>query len=229
MANVSACNIAPLAADFLVEGLECADTLLQFVQLRPLSLHVLLLFRRFFRVLALRLRLQLDNLPNQELGVKSVATDAGLYLIEASLESLESGKSSVLGRCARALELVPDGGILAENVAVANAEDLGARGAVLVLVLVEEQRDATLSISVLPLRSSDGHAECSSEEATDRRCGPDSFSTVPSYHSTTASSTLLALSRARMSREASCASLAVGESQSKSRRGRGCPSRPRRG
>ena len=70
----------------------------------------------------------------------------------------------MLGRCASALEL---SGVLAENGAAANAEDLGARGATLVLVLVEEQHDATLSISDLPLCSSDRHAKRSSEEATD--------------------------------------------------------------
>jgi len=73
-----------------------------------------------------------------------VVTDAGLDLVESALESTESGKSNVLGRCASSLELVGDGDVLAENVAVANAKDLGAGGAVLVLVLVEEQHDATL-------------------------------------------------------------------------------------
>jgi hypothetical protein len=57
---------------------------------------------------------------------------------------MESGKSNVLGRCASSLELVVDGDVLAENVAVANAKDLDAGGAALVLVFVEEQHDATL-------------------------------------------------------------------------------------
>ncbi len=57
--------------------------------------------------------------------------------------------------------------MLAENVAVANTEDLGAWGAAFVLVLVGEWRASTLSISDLPLRDSDGHAEHSREEATD--------------------------------------------------------------
>ena len=165
--DVSARNIAPLVGGVLVEGLEYADILLHFGQLPPLSLHGRLVLRRLLRVLALRLRLQPNNLPGQEVGVNSVATDAGLDLVEAALESTESGKSNVLGRYASALELVLDGGVLAENVAAANAEDLGARGAALVLVLVEEQSDATLSINCLPLHSSDWHAECSSEEATD--------------------------------------------------------------
>lgn len=49
--------------------------------------------------------------------------------------------------------------------AVANAEQLCARSAAFILVLVEEQGDATLNIGGLPLPSSDGHAERSSEEA----------------------------------------------------------------
>jgi hypothetical protein len=46
----------------------------------------------------------------------------------------------VLARCASALELVRDGGLFAENVAVANGEDPGARVAALVLILVEEYK-----------------------------------------------------------------------------------------
>ena len=62
--------------------------------------------------------------------------------------------------------------ILAEDVAIANGEDLGARVA-LVLVLVEEQRDAPLSISDLPNHTNDRHAERSSQEATDVVVGVD--------------------------------------------------------
>ena len=41
----------------------------------------------------------------------------------------------MLGRCASALELVVDGSVLLENVAVTNIEDLGAGGVALVLFL----------------------------------------------------------------------------------------------
>ena len=163
VADVSARNITPLAVDFLVEVLQYADILHHFVHLLPLSLHGRLVLRRLLRVLAPRLRLQRNNLPSQEVGVSSVATDQGLDLVEGALESTQSGKSNALGRCASAPELVRDGGVPAENVVVANAEDFGARVAVLVPVLVEEQRDATLSIIVLLLRNSDRHAERSSE------------------------------------------------------------------
>ena len=115
----------------------------------------------------------------------------------------------MLGRCASALELVVNGGVLAENVAVANGEDLGAAGAALVLVLVEEQRETTPSISGLHLRSIDGNAQPGSNEATRRKCGPDTFSMAPSYYSTTKSSTPLELRRARTSGGASYAFLAV--------------------
>ena len=167
MADVAARNIAPLVVGVFIEGLKYADILLHFGQRLPLSLHGRLVLCRLLRVLAPWLCLQLKNLPSQDLGVSSVATDAGLDLVESTLESMESGKSNVLGRCASALEFVVDGGILAENVAVANAENLGAGGTMLSLVFVKEQRDATLSISGLPLCGSDGHAECSSEQATD--------------------------------------------------------------
>lgn len=49
----------------------------------------------------------------------------------------------------------------------ANSEDLGASVAILALVLVEEKRDATLSIIYLPLRGRDRHAERNSEGTTD--------------------------------------------------------------
>jgi len=55
-----------------------------------------------------------------------MATDGGLDLVESALKLTESGKSNVLGRYASALELVVDGGVLEENVAVTKAEDLGA-------------------------------------------------------------------------------------------------------
>ena len=166
-ADIAAGNIAPLVVGVIVEGLEYDDILLHFEQRLPLSLHGRLVLRRLLQVLASRLRIQLNNLPSQNLSISSVATDAGLDLVESVLESMESGKSNMLGRCARALEFVIDGGILAENMAVANTKDLGAGGAALVLVLMEEQRNATLSISGLHLCGSDGHSERSSEEAVD--------------------------------------------------------------
>ena len=155
-----------MAVGVLVEGPEYADLLLHIGQLLPLRLHARHVLPGLLRVLALRL-LQLNNRPSQEVVVSSVVIDAGLDLVEAAPQSTESGKSNVLWRCASALELVRDGGVLAENVTVANAEDPGSRVAAPVVVLVEEQRDTTLSIGGLPLRSSDRHAERSSEEATD--------------------------------------------------------------
>jgi hypothetical protein len=101
-----------------------------------------------------------------------------LDLVEAALESTEIGKSNVLGRCISAVALVLNGGVLVKNAAVANAADLGARGAALVLVLVEERCDDTLSISSLPLRSSDRHAERSSEEVTEITYGVEPPTTM---------------------------------------------------
>ena len=167
MADVSARNITPLADGVPAEGLEYADTLLHFGQLFPLGFRGRLVLCGLLWVLALWPCLQPNDPPSQEVGINSVTSDAGPDLVEAALESMESGKSNVLARCGRALDLVLDGGVLAENMAVANVEDLGARGAVLVLVFMEEQCDTTLSIIVPPLHSSNRHAGRSSEETTD--------------------------------------------------------------
>ena len=102
---------APAAA-LLIVHIPTSHILLHFGQLLPLSLHGRLILRRLLRVLALRLRLQLNNLPSQDFNISSVATDAGLDLIEPVLKSMESSKSNVVATCASALELVVDGGVL---------------------------------------------------------------------------------------------------------------------
>lgn len=82
---------------------------------------------------------------------------------------MASGNLNKLARCASIPELLLDGGLLTEHMAAANAEDLSASVAMLVNIhiLVEEQRDAPLSIiGHLPLLSSNRHAERSSQEAT---------------------------------------------------------------
>ena len=173
MANVPACNIAPLAVGVLVEGLKYANILFHFGQLFLLSLHGHLILSCLLQVLTLRLHLQPSNLPNQEVSVSSVVTDTGLDLFKATLELTESSKSDMLGRCASALEVVINSCVPSENVTVADTKDLGTRGTVFVLVLMEEHRDTTLSISHLPLCSGDRHAQSSSKEAADIVGGVD--------------------------------------------------------
>ena len=129
----------------------------------PRKRHGLFVLRRLFCVLALLLCLQLYNLPNKEFGVISALSDAGLNLVEVALESTESGKPNALGNFATAPEHVRDGGVPTENMAVANAKDLGTSVAMLVLVFVEEKRHATLSIISLPLLRSNRNAERCSE------------------------------------------------------------------
>jgi hypothetical protein len=129
---------------------------------------------------------------------------------------MESSKLNLLGRCFSPLKLILDSGVPVENMAVADTEDLGTslRGTVFVPVLMEEHpsHNTTLNI-VLPLCNSDRMPSRAVRKqqtlyvglvllVTHRRGGPDSFSTTPSYHSTTTPSTPLALRRARMSREA---------------------------
>ena len=102
---------APAAA-LLIGHIPTGHILLHFGQLLPLSLHGRLVLRRLLWVLALWLRLQLNNLRSQDISGSSVATDAGLDLIEPVLESMESSKSNVVAMCASALELIVDGGVL---------------------------------------------------------------------------------------------------------------------
>ena len=162
MAYVSAPNVAPLGVEFLVEGLQCADILLDLGQ--P-SLLDRLGLRHVVRIVTRQLQLQLPNLRRQEFGVRSEATDAGPDLVDTALETTVSGDTNELANCASTPELAVDGGLLAEHVAVANAEDPGARFAAPCLVLVEEP-DAPLNIIGLPLLGGDRHAEHSSQEVT---------------------------------------------------------------
>ena len=64
--------------------------------------------------------------------------DADLDFVEALLEAKESINSNALVRRAGPLELVRSLTLLAENVAVTNAENLGARHSMLVATFVEE-------------------------------------------------------------------------------------------
>lgn len=143
VANVAASNIAPLVVGIVVKGLKYTNILLHFGQLLPLNLHGRLILCCLLRVLALWLHLQRNNFPSQNVGIRSVATNGGLDLVNSALESMESGKSNMLGRCPSTLELIVDGGVLAENVAVTNSKDLGTGGATLALVLMKEQRNTS--------------------------------------------------------------------------------------
>jgi len=80
---------------------------------------------------------------------------------------MQSVNSNVLLRCAGPLEFVVDVGVLAENVAVADTQNLIAGVAVLVFSFVEVESEATLSIILLPLLGGKGHVESTSENTTD--------------------------------------------------------------
>lgn len=167
VADVALRDITPLRLVVLVKRLEISDGLFLLVQ-------VLSSFAKLFRVIlsllvvpTRLLRLQLDNFPGVEVGEHAAFTDGDLDIVEAYLEAAESVKSNELARRAGALKLVRPLNLLAEDMPVAHTENLGAEGAVLVAIFVEEEPDATLGIFRLHLRSSNGHSESSSEMPTD--------------------------------------------------------------
>jgi hypothetical protein len=112
---------------------------LAFGQPSLLGLHGRFNLLHVFRIVTRQLLLQLRNLRRQEFGVRSEATDAGRDLVDTALETTASGDTNELARCASTPELVIDGGLLAEHMAVANSEYPGARFAVPSLILVEEE------------------------------------------------------------------------------------------
>ncbi len=79
---------------------------------------------------------------------------------------MHSVNSNVLLRCADP-EFVVDIGVLAENMAVADTQNLIAGVSVLVFSFVEVESEATLNILLLPLFGSKGHIESSSENTTE--------------------------------------------------------------
>ena len=128
--------------------------------------HARLGLLHLVRIVTCQLQLQLRNLRRQEFGVRSEATDAGLDQANTAMETTGSIDTNELTRCASSFELVVDGGRPMEHMAVANAENPGARFVELGIVFVKEEPFAPLSIIVLPLLGSDGHAEHSGQETS---------------------------------------------------------------
>lgn len=166
MAYVSASDVTPLDVKFPAESLQYADILLDLGQPSPLSLHTHLGFLHLVWIITHQLQLQPCNLYCQEFGVRSEATDAGPDLVDTTLETTVSGDTNKLARCASTLELIIDGGRLAEHMAVADTENPGTWFATLGLVFMEKEPDTPLSVIDLPLLGSDRHAEHSGQKST---------------------------------------------------------------
>ena len=147
-----------------MEGLQIGDSFGLVVQLALLCLDR----SRVLRVLPL-LCLQFDDISGPKVSENAAISNGLRDLAAAALESTHSAHSNVVHGCAASM-LVIDGGVLAQDVAVANSVHLVAGVAVLVFVLVEPERKSALGI-LLHFFSRKGNAEKSSEEATDMMGG----------------------------------------------------------
>jgi len=94
-----------------------------------------------------------------------VVTDGLLDLVETPLEPTHTTNSNVVPMCAVS-SLVLDGGVLMEDMAVADPEHPIAGGAVLMFVLMEPKCESTLDILLMHSLRRQGDPVKSSEEAT---------------------------------------------------------------
>lgn len=158
-------DIGPFFHDLIIEGLEVGDSfvlVVQFVSSMPgLSLVLLALPL---------LRLKLDGISGPKVRESAVISNNLRDLIEATLESMHSANSNVVHGCAVSV-LVIDGGVLAQDVAVADSVNLVTGVAILVSIFVEPGCKSALDIILLHLFGCKGDAEKSREEATDMMGG----------------------------------------------------------
>ena len=102
-----------------------------------------------------------------EVGLREVATDDDLDVIQIPLECTESADSNLLGTCASVFELVHLISRLAEDMMVTDIENPCAGVAILVTTLVKTEAEGALGIIHLHLRSSKGNPESSSQMTDD--------------------------------------------------------------
>jgi len=154
-------DVGPVFHDFIVEGLEIGYSFVLVVQFasNPLDLSCIL------QVLPL-IRLQFDNLSGPKVSENAVISNGLRDLVEATLEPKHSTNSNMVHGCATSV-LVIDGGVLAQDMAVADSVHLVAGVAILVFVLMEPECKSALGILRLHPLGRKGNAEKSSEEPTD--------------------------------------------------------------
>ena len=154
-------DIRPVLRDFVVEGLEIGDSFVLVVQVasEPPGLS------RVLRVLHL-LRHQSDDLSGPKVSENAVISNGIRDLVEAALESTHSANSNVVLGCAVSVFVI-DGGVIAQDVAVADSVHVIAVVAVIVSVLMEPERKSALCILLPHFFGRKRNAEKSGEEATD--------------------------------------------------------------
>ena len=158
-------DITPLPREGLVKLLESNDGPFLLVQLLS-SFAKLFRVLRLFLVLTRPLLLRLDNLSGVEVGLRKVAADDDLDVVQIPPEGTESTDSNVLGTCASTFELVHLINHLAEDMMVTDTENPRAGVVILVTILVETEAEGALGVHP-HLSGSKGNPESSSQMPAD--------------------------------------------------------------